>query len=302
MNHIERFRDRLPGVVGFPVTPFRDDYSLDLPALEENVKRMMSHPFSAIVVAGGTGELYSLSPEEVLEICRTARRIIGDSCLLIAGVGFSLAIARQLASGLEDAGADGLLLFPPYYTNAPREGLLNYYIRVAAATTLPVIIYSRDWAVFTPEMVWELSERIPNLVAWKDGQGDVRRYQRIMSYIGDRLVWLGGAGDDCVPGYYSIGVQGYTSSISNIAPKLSIELGNLGLKGDFEKLNVLMHKYVHPLYHLRDRSRGYEVAVMKKAMELLGFKAGPVRPPLKECTEEEVERLKQILAAYKDYL
>src|SRR5436853_3973192 len=114
-------------------------------------------------------------------------------------------------------------------------------------------------------MVSRLAVRVPTLAAWKEGQGDVRRYARIMQHNGDRVAWFGGLGDDCVPGYFAIGVQAYTSSISNIAPKLSLALSDAGMARDFAKLDVLMKKYVHPLYALRERGRGYEVSAMKVA-------------------------------------
>ncbi len=163
------------------------------------------------------------------------------------------------------------------------------------------MVYSRDWAVFTPDMVARLADRVPTLVGWKDGQGDTRRLQRIMELNGDRLAWFGGLGDDCVPGYFAIGVQAYTSSISNIAPKLSLALADAGQKRDFAALNDLMRRYVNPLYSLRERSRGYEVAVMKAAMELLGEKAGPVRPPLAECTRSDLDLLNGVLDTYEDF-
>ena len=79
-------------------------------------------------------------------------------------------------------------------------------------------------------------------------------------------------GDDCVPGYFAIGVQAYTSSISSIAPKLSLQMAEAGMKRDFGELDRLMARYVQPLYALRERARGYEVAVMKEAMEVLGMR------------------------------
>jgi 5-dehydro-4-deoxyglucarate dehydratase len=151
-------------------------------------------------------------------------------------------------------------------------------------------------------MVARLAERIPNLVFWKDGQGDARKYQRIMSVVGDRLAWIGGIGDDCVPAYFAIGVQAFTSSISSIAPRLSLELADAGLKRDFARLDGLMKTYVHPLYHLRDHKKGYEVAVMKRAMEILGKPAGPVRPPLCDVTPHELEQIRQLMETYREWL
>ena len=151
-------------------------------------------------------------------------------------------------------------------------------------------------------MVARLADRLPSLMAWKDGQGDARKYQRIMSLVGDRLAWLGGIGDDCVPAYFAIGVQAYTSSISNIAPKLSLQLAEAGLTRDFVRLDGFMNRYVHPLYAIRDRVRGYEVAVMKKAMQILGMPAGPVRPPLTNCSARDVEDIRKLLGVYRDVI
>ncbi len=145
-----------------------------------------------------------------------------------------------------------------------------------------------------------LADRVPTLAAWKDGQGDVRKYQRIMNYNRDRLAWFGGLGDDCVPGYFSIGVQAYTSSISNIAPQLSLDLADAGMKPDFTRLNRLMERYVHPLYAIRERARGYEVAVMKAAMEILGMPAGPVRPPLMNCREADLKDLRKLMELFQE--
>jgi 5-dehydro-4-deoxyglucarate dehydratase len=203
---------------------------------------------------------------------------------------------------VERAGADCLLVLPPYYSNAPEEGLYDYYEAIARASGLPLMVYSRDWAVFSPQMVARLAERLPTLLAWKDGQGDARKYQRIMSHVGDRLAWLGGIGDDCVPAYFAIGVQAYTSSISNIAPKVSLQLAAAGLARDFTRLDQLMRRYVHPLYALRERMRGYEVSVVKTAMEILGMPAGPVRPPLTNCRPEDVEDVRKLMEVYRDVI
>jgi 5-dehydro-4-deoxyglucarate dehydratase len=243
--------------------------------------------------------MYSLSPEEIVEVVRVAVKTARGRMPVVAGVGFNATIAAALAQRLEKAGADVLLVMPPYYTNAPPEGLLSYYVAVGAASSLPLIVYDRDWILFSPDMVASLTERVPNLFAWKDGHGDTRKFQRIMNRVGDRLAWLGGAGDDCAPGYFAIGVQAYTSSISNIAPALSVALASAGMKGDFAKMNELLTRFVHPLFAIRERRRGYEVAVMKRAMEMLGKKAGPVRPPLQNCTEPEIEEVRRVIEVYR---
>jgi 5-dehydro-4-deoxyglucarate dehydratase len=295
-----QFAAQLKGVFGFPVTPFRPDLSLDLDGLTRNVDEMAGYPFCAMVAGGGTGELYSLTPDEVEAVVRSTVQAVGGRMPVVAGTGFNAALGADIARRAERAGAAAILILPPYYISSPESGLFAYYEAIAAATSLPLMIYSRDWAVFTPQMVSRLADRLPNLVAWKDGQGDIRKLQRIMNHNGSRLAWFGGLGDDCAPGYFSIGVQAYTSSISNIAPRLSLDLAEAGMARDFDGLNRLMNRYVHPLYALRERARGYEVAVTKAAMEILGMPAGPVRPPLMNCRPEDMEDLARLMETYHE--
>src|SRR5579871_1069846 len=293
---------RFRGVFGFPVTPLKPDLSLDLDSLARNVDEMSRHPFCALVAAGGTGEMYSLTVAEIVEVVRVTVDAAGGRMPVVAGAGFNAALGAEIARGVEKAGAGCILILPPYYSNPPEDGLTAYYEAIGRASGLPLMIYSRDWAVFSPQQVAQLAERVPSLAAWKDGQGDARKYQRIMSLVGDRLAWLGGIGDDCVPAYFAVGVQAYTSSLSNIAPKLSLQLADAGLARDFVRMDDLMRRYVHPLYAIRDRMRGYEVAVMKQAMEILGMPAGPVRPPLSNCRPQDVEDIRKLMESYRDVL
>jgi len=292
-------RNRFTGVFGFPITPFRKDLSLDLDALARNVADMAQHPFCAMVAAGGTGELYSMTADEIVEVVRVTVQATAGRMPVVAGTGYNAVIGADIARRVEKVGADCVLALPPYYINAPEAGLFDYYQAIGGATGLPLFVYSRDWAVFTPDMVARLADRVPTLAGWKDGQGIARKYQRIMNEVGDRLAWFGGLGDDCVPEYFAIGVQAYTSSISNIAPKVSLALAEAGMARDFPRLNALMAKYVHPLYALRERMKGYEVSVMKEAMEMLGMPAGPARPPLTKCRPQDAEDLRKLVEVYR---
>lgn len=294
-------RNKLGGVIAFPVTPFKDNLSLDLPGLHNNLTKLLEHPVSALVAAGGTGEMYSLTPAEYSRVIELTAHAIEDRIPVIAGVGFGQRVAIEMAQAAEKAGADGILAFPPYYPNAEEDGLFEYYRSIGAATSLGMVIYSRDWATFTPQMVERLTA-IPTLVAWKDGHGDIRRLQAIMNRIGDRLQWIGGAGDDMVGAYYSIGVRAFSSSIATVAPRLSLKLHELGEAGDSETLAELLDRCVVPLYAIRSRRKGYEVSTMKAMMEMVGLNAGPVRPPLVNVTPEEEDELRTILSTWEKFL
>lgn len=298
----QEFKSKLHGVIAFPVTPFHKDLSLDLEGLRRNVQFMLKHPFSAIVAAGGTGEFYSLTLEEHRAVVEATASEVAGKIPVIVGVGFGTGLAIELAKQAEAAGAHGLLMFPPYYVNAHDDGLLEYYSAIAGATKLGCIIYSRDWVNLSSGMVERLAAKIPNLVALKDGQGDIRALQRIRVRVGDRLEWIGGIGDDLVPGYYALGIRAYTSSISNIAPRLSLQLHDRAAALDSPALSRLMQNYVIPLYNIRARKRGYEVSVMKKAMEILGMPAGPVRPPLPPVRPDEENEIRSLMERYKPVL
>src|SRR5258708_6350457 len=235
------------GVIAFPNAPLKSDLSLDTDGLRENLAKLLEHPVCAVVAAGGTGEMYSLTPGEHLQVIRSTVAAARGRVAVIAGVGFGERLAVELARAATEAGADGILAFPPYYPQADDEGMLAYYRAIGEATRLGMLIYSRDWANFSPAMVERLSS-IPNLVAWKDGQGDIRRLQAIINQVGDRLYWIGGAGDDMVPAYYSIGIRTYTSSIATVAPRLSLKLHELAAVGSHDELERLMHNCVIPLY------------------------------------------------------
>jgi 5-dehydro-4-deoxyglucarate dehydratase len=295
-------RQRLQGVIAFPVTPFKADLSLDLAGLKQNIQRLLQHPIAAIVAAGGTGEMYSLSAMEHLSVVNTIVEEVKGRIPVISGTGFNLPMAIQLAEQAARIKADAILALPPYYPSADEEGLAEYYAAIGAATSLPLIVYSRDWVNPSPVWVEKLAAKVPTLFAWKDGQGDIRRYQQIMHRVGQRLHWIGGAGDDCVPGYYSIGIRVYTSSIATIAPKLSLQLHDAASVGNSAELQSLMQRYVIPLYALRNRRRGYEVTVMKEMMNQAGLAAGPVRPPLPNLRAEEIQELRKMIKDWNSLL
>ena len=297
----QELRSRLSGVIAFPITPFKKDLSLDLEGLRGNLARLLEHSICAVIAAGGTGEMYSLTPTEHRQVVQTTLEAVGGKVPVLAGVGFNQPLAVELAKESASLGVDGILAFPPYYPYADDAGMFEYYLAISRATRLGMVIYSRDWFNPGQAMVERLAE-IPALIAWKDGQGDVRRYQMIIERVGERLHWIGGAGDDLVPGYYAINIRTFTSSIANIAPRLSLQLHERASAGDTTELTRLMKTYVIPHYAFRARRKGYEVSVVKAMMNILGRAGGPVRPPLVGVTPEEIEELRLMLEKWQPVL
>lgn len=297
----QELRSRFRGVIAFPVTPFNEDLSLNLKGLQQNLERLLQYPICAVIAAGGTGEMYSLTPAEHLQVVETTLGVARGRVPVLTAVGFNQQLAVEIAKRAAAVGVDGILAFPPYYPNADDEGMFHYYRSIGEATSLGLLIYARDWVNFGPAMVEKLTA-IPQLIAWKDGQGDIRRYQIIITRVGDRLHWIGGAGDDLAPSYYRLGIRTYTSSLANISPKLSLQIHELASENETNRLERLMTKYVVPHYALRSRRKGYEVSVVKAAMDILGMNGGPVRPPLVNVTEDEMTELRKMLETWQTIL
>jgi 5-dehydro-4-deoxyglucarate dehydratase len=293
-------KSRLNGAIAFPITPYGPDGSVDLTAVRANASWLPEGGVCAVVAPSGTGELFGLSPDECTAVTEATVDAIGGRVPVIASVGFGPRVAEDMARRAEEVGADGILVLPPYYGQPDPRGLIQYYGAVGAATSLGIMPYARDAAAFTPELVENLAREVPTTIAFKDGRGDVRLFQRIREQVNervgsDRLVWLAGVGDDLVAPYFAVGATGFTSSVACFWPELSRELYDAARSGDYEHLRRLQAEKIRPIYDLRQRRRGFEVSMMKAAMEILGHRAGPVRPPLGSLDERDRADLAAVL-------
>ncbi len=124
------------GLLSFPVTHFRNDHSFDEAAYRENIGWLGQFDASGLFAAGGTGEFFSLTPPEVEQVVRAAVQEAPDGLPVIAPAGYGTATAVQMARSAESVGAHGILLLPPYLTEASQDGLVAHVKEVCAATTL----------------------------------------------------------------------------------------------------------------------------------------------------------------------
>lgn len=291
---------QLRGVLAFPITPYDGDGAVDLDAVRRNAGWLSASGIDGLVAPSGTGELYSLTPDECAAVVEATVEAADGRVPTIAGVGFGPRTGAELARSAEAAGAQGILVLPPYYAHPDPEGLIRYYREISEATSLGVAVYARDGVTLSPAQLERMAREIPNFIAFKDGRGDVRLFQRLREHVRerlgpDRLAWIAGAGDDMVGSYFAAGAEGFTSSLACYWPEASVELLRLARAADFTALARFHERAVRPFYELRQRRRGYEVAVMKAAMELLGHPAGPVRPPLGDLSADERAELRVIL-------
>ncbi|BAH51116.1 5-dehydro-4-deoxyglucarate dehydratase [Rhodococcus opacus] len=285
------------GLLSFPVTHFTDDHSFDEAAYRENIGWLGQFDASGLFAAGGTGEFFSLTPPEVEQVVRAAVQEAPDGLPVIAPAGYGTATAVQMARSAESAGAHGILLLPPYLTEASQDGLVAHVKEVCAATTLGVTIYSRANAVYTEAAVAELADSCPNLVGFKDGVGNIEQMTRIYASLGDRLTYVGGlptAEMFALP-YLALGVTTYSSAIYNFVPQFALDFYNALRSGDNAFVVNALNDFVIPYCNLRNKKQGYAVSIIKAGMKVIDRPAGPVRPPLTDLDAVELAELADLI-------
>jgi len=292
-------RTALHSALAFPITPFDANGDVDLDAVATNASFLPGTGIGAIVAPSGTGEVFALTPEEAREIVAATVTVAGD-LPVIAAAGFGPRIGAQMAREAEEAGASAIMVVSPYYAKPSADGLVEYYKQIASATSLPILPYARDSALFSPAILTRLCEELPQIIAFKDGRADVRLFtqlrESVTATLGDnRLVWIGGSGDDLVGPYFASGAVGYTSSLACFWPEASVELYRLASAGNFSGLADYHRQVVAPIYQMRQLKPGYEVSVMKASMEILGFVAGPRPRPVQTLDDSERDRLPLML-------
>lgn len=281
------------GLLSFPVTPFDRNNAFDAERYRSNLDWLCGYDVAGLFAAGGTGEFFSLTPSEVETVVATAVAETRGRVPVIAGAGYGTAIAREMAAAAERAGADGILLLPPYLVHSEQEGLAAHIEAVCAATKLGVIVYNRDNAIVTDETLARLCERCPNLVGYKDGIGDIELMTRVYSRMGDRLTYIGGlptAETFALP-YLEMGVTTYSSAVFNFVPEFSTKFYAAVRRRARETVQAGLRDFILPLIAIRNRRKGYAVSIIKAGMRVVGRDSGPVRSPLVDLTEAETEQL-----------
>ena len=288
------------GPLFFPVTAYGPDGSVDLDVYRAHVRRGVEAGAAAVFACCGTGEFHALTPEEFERCVRAAVEETAGRVPVVAGAGYGTALAVRYARLAEAAGADGLLAMPPYLVVAGQEGLLRHYREVAAATPLPVIVYQRDNAVFTPETVVELA-RTDGIIGFKDGLGDLDLMQRIISAVrtealGDFLYFNGlPTAEQTQLAYRGLGITLYSSAVFCFAPEIALAFHKALGSGDDTTAHRLLDGFYRPFVELRAQGRGYAVALVKAGVRLRGLDVGEVRPPLHEPSEDHVKQLAQVI-------
>ncbi|MBD3895932.1 5-dehydro-4-deoxyglucarate dehydratase [Halomonas sp. ML-15] len=289
------------GLLSFPITDFDEQGRFDEASYRDRLAWFIDHEISAVFVAGGTGEFFNLSLDEFRQVVRTAVEVVDGKLPVIASAGLSVETGKAFVQAAEEAGADGILLMPPYLTECPQDGLVEYAKQICDSTSLAMIYYNRGNGILNAASAQALADQCPNLVGLKDGKGDIQALNKIVKTVGDRLVYVGGVptAEIFAEAYLSIGVNTYSSAVFNFVPDMAVTFYKALRNGDSATVKQITNEFFIPFVDLRDHKAGYAVSLIKAGAEIIGRPAGKVRAPLCMPTSDERETLKTLVEKAK---
>ncbi len=284
------------GVLSFPVTPFHDNLSLDLSGFQKSLEDICAEEFTSIFVCCGAGEFQSLTGDEYRRLVSSAGQIIGQRKPWFASVGIGQAQAVEFAKMAKEAGAAGVLVMPLYLATTSTQGFVDYYKHLAETCDLDIILYQRDNAIFSYDVLKQLAD-CPNIIGFKDGTGDLDRFRQFTAQFGQRFAWISGVptAEITFEAYYACGAAAFSSGLANFAPQIAFDFYRATVDGNQAECTSILNRFVIPLCRIRARKPGYAVSIIKAGMKLMGLPAGPVRPPLEDLNDVDMRDLKSIL-------
>ncbi len=285
------------GLLSFPVTDFDQQGDFSRSGYIKRLEWLAPYGAKALFAAGGTGEFFSLTPQEYPEVIRTAVDTCAGQVPILAGVGGPTRQAIAYAQEAERLGAKGLLLLPHYLTEASQDGVAAHVEQVCKSVKIGVVVYNRNVCRLTASHLEQLVERCPNLVGYKDGLGDVELMVSIRRRLGDRLAYLGGlpTAEVYAAAYKALGVPVYSSAVFNFIPKTAMRFYEAVSRDDHDTVGKLIDDFFLPYLDIRNRRKGYAVSIVKAGARIAGHDAGPVRAPLTELLPDEYERLAALI-------
>jgi len=277
------------------VTPFTPSGDLDVAGAQRLATYLVDDQRNdGLVISGTTGESPTTTDEEKDHLLRAVVEAVGDRASVIAGAGTNdTAHSMHLAQAAEKAGADAVLLVTPYYNKPPQTGLLAHFRAVADATGLPAMLYDipgRTGTAIATETLVALAEH-PRIVAVKDAKGDLEASAWVMAR--SPLAYYSGDDKVTLP-LLSVGAVGVVGVPTHVVGSRTKDMIQAYEKGDVAAA-LAGHRSMLPVYSGFFRTQA--AILTKAALALAGLPGGPVRPPLVDATDAEIETLRADLAA-----
>ena len=262
------------------VTPFRNDGSLDLDAAAQLARWLADNGNDGLVVAGTTGEAPTLTHDEQIDLI--AAVVSAVDVPVVAGTGSNdTAAAVELTERATEAGADGVLLVAPYYNRPSQAGLARHFQTVAAATSLPVVIYDipvRTGRKVDTATLLELAHGVDNVVGLKDAAGDPAETAKLIAQAPDGFEVY--SGDDSLNlALLAVGAVGFISVAAHWSGAEHAEMIAAFEAGDIAAARGINAGLI-PSYDFETGLAAPNPIPAKAMMRLIGLPVGRCRPPL----------------------
>jgi 4-hydroxy-tetrahydrodipicolinate synthase len=285
----------LHGIIPPIVTPFQANEDLDLPRLRQLIDQMLARGVHGIFVLGTTSEFYALDDAEKQAVMATAVEHVNQRCPVMAGTGAeSTRETIRITRIAERERVDAISVITPYYIMPTQAEIADHYRRVAASTSLPMMLYSNPSTCgglkIEADTVARLAE-VPNIVGIKDSSGDLQGLIEFVRVAPPRFAVFQGRDTLIAPALH-FGAKGAVPGTCNIAPELCVGIYEAFQRGDWEGAKSIQAR----LSPLRlGLAIGTAPGAIKAAMNVLGMNIGPSRSPIAGLTPDKLDKLRAIL-------
>lgn len=293
---------KFEGTFVVSVTPMTKDEELDLQSFKDNLDYYIENGVHGIAINGSTGEFAALSLEELKSVMDAAVEAVDGRVPLISGTAAcSTRRVIELTKYAEEAGVDGALIVPPFYSKIDEEEVYQHFRAIDEAVNIPIMVYNNPWTSkidIPPEGLARLAE-LDNVRYVKESSGDITRIPRILDLTDGKMTVFCGSDNMALEAFFT-GATGFICVAANIFPKHMSKLYEYtNWEKDYDKAKAL-YSAVLPLCNFLEGS-GKFTQTAKYGLEYFGRKAGPPRKPLLPLTEEHKRQAEAIFKSIQSF-
>jgi 4-hydroxy-tetrahydrodipicolinate synthase len=271
---------------------------VDEQAVRRLVRRQIESGIHFLVPCGTTGESPTLTRDEHLRIVALVVEEAGGRVPVLAGAGgYNTSEVAELARACEALGADGILSVTPYYNKPTQAGLIRHYEAIAAATSLPIVLYNvpgRTGCNIEPRTVARLAS-IPAVVGIKEASGNMTQMCEVCRAVPEDFIVLSGDDAMTLP-LMAVGGKGVISVASNLSPVAMVQMVEAAEQGDFAAARA-MHARLLPLM-LVSFVESNPIPV-KAALAMMGLLEENYRLPMVPPSEGSRARIAEVLKEFE---
>lgn len=302
----DRVQERLRGVAVGLLTVFDDDLEIRHDEIRANARDLHEEGIRTFLATANISEYHSLSQEERIAVAESSVDALPAEACVLAGVGGSTGDAIELIEGYERIGVDAHMIMPPDHTYLHEQGLLDYYRKLDAAATQPLVPYVRGYQPSIDYLV-DLT-RIDGVAGIKYAITDTAKLGAATTAGADDIVWVDGLAEPYAPAMWVEGIEGFSAGVSNFRPEVGLALYDALRDGDWERARKLRNVCL-PYQNFRDETGqnnalagANSVPAVKKGLELAGLNGsnGNVREPIRPLSEEDERRAEELYSQLDD--